>query len=170
MACDNQRLPLCSQLQEQLPHFDASFRIKPIGGLVEYQYFWIVQQRSCNTHSLLHTMRKAFDILVLHIRRIGDLHDFGNPCFAFPQRNTKDCSKEIQILVDPHVVVCPEPIRHVSNQTLDPRRILAAIHPRNRCGPRGGFRQPHENLDRGGLARTVRTDKPQDLPTINMDR
>ena len=119
MAGDNQRAAFGRQTQQNLAHFDPSFRIQSVGGFVQNQNFRVMQQCAGDANSLLHAVAEAFHKTILHPGGVGQFQNLGNPLAACLAGDTKCCSKEIQIFAHPHVVVRTELVGHIADQFAD---------------------------------------------------
>ena len=169
MARDDQRFALSGELQQQLSHFDSGFGVQSIGGFIEDENFGIVQQRPSDPDPLLHAVAEALDVAVLHVGGVGRFHALLDPGLARFAWDTEDGSEEIQVLMDPHVVVRTELVGHITDELLDFRGVLAAIDSSDGCRTGGRFGKPDEDYDRCCFAGSVGSDKPQDLASLHME-
>ena len=115
-------------------------------------------------------MTQALNVFVLHVRCIGDLHHVCNSLLSISSRNTKDRAKKIEILMNSHVVVRAETIRHVPNESLDLGSVLTTVHTRNKRRAGRRSRQSDEDFYRRGFSSAIWPYKTQYLTSLYLQR
>ena len=113
-----------------------------------------MRERHGEGHSPLETERKAPDKLVL---RAPDA------LRKRRARRTEGSSCEGPVLLNGHVVVEAERLRHISHSATSAHRRERT---EEKCFAARGAQQPEQEPDEGGLPRTVRPEEPETSPLL----
>ena len=119
-----------------------------------------MQQDASHAEALLHAAAQAVHLCVSLVVEIGEIKHIADGAFALIAVNPIARCKELQVLVDQHVVVRAHEVRYKSDDRANQWVLVAdglSVNPR--FAPRG-LQKRRQNLDGGGLAGAVGTDEP----------
>ena len=160
VAGDDDGLPHAPQFLEQFTHLNARAWIETRCGLIHQEHLRIVQQHASHAEALLHAAAQTVHLCVGLVVEIGEIKDIADGAFALIAVNPIARCKELQVLVDQHVVVRAHEVRYKSDDRANQWVLVAdglSVNPR--FAPRG-LQKRRQNLDGGGLAGAVGTDEP----------
>ena len=167
MRAEEDRPPLVAQLEHQRAHVAPAERIEPRHRLVEEQHLGIVQQRLRDADALQH----ALGVLAQRQAALGaDAEPIEGGRDALPpigRRHAEQPPVVVEQLLGGQVIVEVRVLRQVADAPADGD---VTERPAEDLGvAAGGKHQLHEQLQRGGLAGAVRTEKAEDVAGRDVD-
>ena len=95
---------------------------------------------------------------------------FGDAFFAFGKTKTDQPGGVAKIVGGRRVVIETDGVRHVADPALDRERLARRIEAEHTDLAAGNIGQAEQHQDRGGLARTIRTEETEYLPAPDVER
>ena len=161
-------LPIRLQLLEQLADLDAGPRVQPAGRLVQQQHLRVVQQHARQADSRCFMPRDSRRPARPLVRQVGQLQHVGHLGAALLAVDVVRRREELQVLLDDHVLVRAEEVRHVADQRADLAALVAHhVIADPRLAP-GRLEQGGQDADGRGLARPVGPDEAEALPVLDL--
>jgi len=154
------------QLRDELPDGVPRLRVQADGRLVQEQHARIVEEPPGDLKSPLHAAGEIFNEVVLAVRELDDFEHLVDPFVG--QRPVE----VVEIGVELEVLVCREPgvegrvLKDDADGGPDLVGVLGTVVSRDRGGAGRCRQERAEDVDRRGLARAVRSEKPEDLAFI----
>ncbi len=166
VGADQRGDPLGGQGVDIVPEIAARLRIDPRRRFVEQQQLRIVQQAGGKRQALLPAAGQGAGELAGEapephaLERLLD--DFPTLLHAVNARH------EIEIFADAEILVQTEALCHVADVRLDFVGLGEDVVAETGAAPGIGAQQPAEHADEGRLAAAVRTEKPVNLPALDL--
>ena len=91
------------------------------------------------------------------------LERVGDPFFALVFLESDQTGGVAQIIGSGHLIIKADRIGQITNPALDRKRFARRIEPEHAHFAAGNIGQPEQHQDRGGLARAVRAEEPENL-------
>jgi len=160
---------IAAETFDEAAGLDDLFRVQAGRGLVEDQHFGVVKQRLSKADSLSIPLR---ELRAMPLRDVGDLcplHHVAQSRRAFGPRHTFDACTEGEVVEHCHIGVEGRRLWQVAGPALCLDRLLEHVIARD---DGLSIRRGHvsrEDAHRGGLARAVRSEEPENLSALSLE-
>ena len=153
----------------RLARLDDLFRVEPGGRLVEDQHLGVVNQRLREADALPVAFRQLRAVLRRHVVDVRALHHGRDPVLLFLRGHALDARDEVQVLPDGHVRIQGRRFRQVAGAPLGLDRVSEDVVAGDRRPTVGWRHVAGQDPHRGGLARPVRTQEPENLSAFDSE-
>jgi hypothetical protein len=160
---------IAGEAPDQLPRFDDLLGIEPRRRLVEDQHLGIVNERLREANPLLVALRELAAVPRRHVVHVRALHDGGDPLFPLLWWHALDARDEIQILAHGHVRIERRRLGQVTGPALRIDRMRENVVPGHGRPPLGRRHVPGQDPHRRRLSRAVRTQKTENLSSLDLE-
>ena len=167
---DQDRDARLGEVVDEAPELPARQRIDPAGRFVEEEDRRLVENRTPEREPLPPAAGEIAGQRGFAALEAGHLDD------ELPARldpvagQAVNASPEPDVLVDGQQLVEREPLRHVADPLFDALGVGRDIDAADERGARGGPQQAAQHPDRGGLARAIAAEEPEDLAARDVER
>ena len=126
-----------------------------------------MDQHARQTQPLLHTPTQGADQRAFLLAQPDQFQHVVHRLLALDGGDLVARTEEIQVLGHLHVLVHAEEVRHVTNDVAHRVGLLDDIMPHHPGRARRGREKGRQNPQRGGLARAVGADEPEQIPAVH---
>ena len=158
---------LLAELADERARLSALARVQPLGGLVEDHDVRLVQDGLGNANALTEALGELANEAVRDLGEVELLHRQPDLCGPLARRYPAQLGDEIQVVVDPQVLVQRHRLRQVANVPAGLQRIAADVEARDRSGAGGRRQVPRQDPHGGCLAGPVGPQEAKDFAAVD---
>ncbi len=158
------------QVADQVAHGADLVRVEADGRLVEDEERRVVHHGVGQADALAEPLRERADDLAAHVLEVAEPLHVVDAVAHGARGDALEPGAEAEELVDPHVGVERDVLRHVADVAADVERIGHDVEARDVDAPVGGGQVAGEDLHRGALPGAVRPEEAHDLPLGHLER
>src|SRR5690349_13745430 len=171
MCGKQDRLFLGLQIEDHLAKFTCAYRIQSEGWFIQKEHGWIVQKRACYMQALFHAARVTLDLFFAAPAQTDHVQQIRDSLFCDLRIDTIQAGKVTQV-IDPGKTPVQAALaaKYESNPFADFVCLFFDVETFYGCGSARWDEQRRQHLDRGRLARAVRSKEAKKLTFLDLKR